>query len=205
MSDTVFRNMAASNVSMAWGKVNEQLYNDILRPSPTAAASIATPMAIVLWPPQPFGPATTFSNTYGSPSTAPNLPSSPGHSQQAAICRDFNRRTCCCSNCQFKHICNKPDCGSRKLPRLPVPESTSAVIVHGKCLKVSWIGAVSSWGVGSLSYCSISWRTCLNLAAWYSLGAISFLRFWISCRDSIWKVWWSWLTALRPLFKGIQL
>ena len=51
MSDTVFRNMAASNVSMAWGKVNEQLYNDILRPSPTAAASIATPMAIVLWPP----------------------------------------------------------------------------------------------------------------------------------------------------------
>lgn len=151
MSDTAFRYIAASNVSMAWGKVNEQLYNDILRPFPTAAASIATPMAIVLWPPQPFGPstassATTFSNTYDSPSTAPNLPSRPGHSQQAAICRDFNRRTCCCSNCQFKHICSKPDCGSRKLPRLPVPESTSAVIVHGKCLKVSWIGAVSSWG-----------------------------------------------------------
>ena len=39
MSDTAFRYMAASNVSMAWGKVNEQLYNDILRPSPTAAAS----------------------------------------------------------------------------------------------------------------------------------------------------------------------
>lgn len=101
MADTAFRYMAASNDSMAWGKVNEQLYNDILRPSPTAAASIATPMAIVLWPPQPFGPstassATTFSNTYGSPSTAPNLPSRPEHPQQAAICREFNRRTCCC-------------------------------------------------------------------------------------------------------------
>ena len=84
MSDTVFHYMAASNVSMAWGKVNEQLYNDILRPSPTA--SITTPMAIVLWPPHPFnfGPstafsATSFSNTYGSPSTAPNLPSRPEH------------------------------------------------------------------------------------------------------------------------------
>ena len=85
MFDTAFRHIAASNVSMAWGKVNEQLYNGILRPFPTAAASIATPMAIVLWPPQLFGPstassATTFSNTYGSPSTVPNLPSRPGHS-----------------------------------------------------------------------------------------------------------------------------
>lgn len=44
MSDKAFRYMAASNVSMAWGKVNEQLYNDILRPSPTAPVSIATPM-----------------------------------------------------------------------------------------------------------------------------------------------------------------
>ena len=161
MSDTTFRYMVASNISMAWGKVNEQLYNDILRPSPTAAASIATPMAIVLWPPQSFGPstassATTFSNTYGSPSTAPNLPSRPEHPQQAVICRDFHRRTYCCPNCQFKHICNKPDCGSRKLLRLPVPESTSAVIVHGKCFTVSWTGAVSSWGVGSLRYRSIS-------------------------------------------------
>ena len=202
--------MAASNVSMAWGKVNEQLYNDILRLSPTAAASIATPIAIVLWPPQPFGPSTassanTFSNTHGSPSTAPNLPSRPEHPQQAAICRDFNRRTWCCPNWQFKHICNKSDCGSRKLSWLPVPESTSAVIFLGKYLKVSWIGAVSSWGLRSLSYSSISWRTCLNLAAWYSWGAISFVRFWISCRGSIWKVWLSWLTALRPLFRGIQL
>lgn len=102
ISDTAFRYMATSNVSMAWGKVNEQLYNDILRPSPTAAASIATPMAIILCPPQPFGlstasSATTFSNTYGSPSTAPNLPSRLEQPQQAAICRDFNCRTCCCS------------------------------------------------------------------------------------------------------------
>ena len=166
--------------------------------------------SIVLWPPQPFGPsaassANTFSNTHGSPSTAPNLPSRPEHPQQAAICRDFNRRTCCCPNWQFKHICNKSDCGSRKLPWLPLSESTSAVIFLGKYLKVSWIGAVSSWGLGSLSYSSIRWRTCLNLAAWYSWGAISFVRFWISCRGSIWKVWLSWLTALRPLFRGIQL
>ena len=40
MSDTAFRYMAASNVSMAWGKVNEQLYNDILRLCPTAAAPL---------------------------------------------------------------------------------------------------------------------------------------------------------------------
>ena len=129
----------------------------------------------------------------------------PRASQQAAICRDFNRRTCCCPNWQFKHICNKSDCGSRKLSWLPVPESTSAVIFLGKYLKVSWIGAVSSWGLGSLSYSSISWRTCLNLAAWYSWGAIFFVRYWISCPGSIWKVWLSWLTALRPLFRGIQL
>ena len=31
MYDTAFRNMAASNLSIAWGKVNEQLYNDILK------------------------------------------------------------------------------------------------------------------------------------------------------------------------------
>lgn len=31
MYDTAFRYMAASSITMAWGKVNEQLYNDILK------------------------------------------------------------------------------------------------------------------------------------------------------------------------------
>ena len=31
MYDTAFRYMAASHVAMSWGKVNEQLYNDILK------------------------------------------------------------------------------------------------------------------------------------------------------------------------------
>lgn len=54
MYDTVFCYiMAASNLSIAWGKVNEQLYNDILkeerrRLSPAAPVT-ATLMAIVLW------------------------------------------------------------------------------------------------------------------------------------------------------------
>ena len=52
MLDTAFRYMAASNVSMAQGKVNEQLYNDILRLSPTATASIATPMTVEVTTPR---------------------------------------------------------------------------------------------------------------------------------------------------------
>ena len=52
MLDTAFRYMAPSNVSMACGKVNEQLYNDILRLSPTATASIATPMTVEVTTPR---------------------------------------------------------------------------------------------------------------------------------------------------------
>ena len=162
MSDTAFRYIAASNVSMAWGKVNEQLYNDILRPSPTAAASIVTPMAIVLAS-SAFWSLHSFLRHYllqhlwlPFHCPQPSIYARPEHPQKAAICRDFNHRTCCYPNCQFKHICNKPGCGSRKLPWHPVPESTSAVIFQGKYLKVSWTGASSSWGVGSLSYSSIS-------------------------------------------------
>ena len=145
----------------------------------------------LLVPPQlpPPLPSPTPMAPLPLPPTFHHAPSTPN--KQPSVVNSTVGPAAAQKKCQFLHICNKADCGSRKLPCLPVPESTSAVIFHGKCLKVSWIGAVSSWGVESLSYSSISWRSCLNLAAWYSWGAISFLRFWISCRDSIWKVWWS--------------
>ena len=104
--DTAFHHNAASNVSVAWEKVNEQLYNDILKEETLPYCihchayghrTLGCPTRSK--PPQPFHPSrasftTSFSDTFGSPSTAPNLPSQPKHPQQAVICHDFDRWTC---------------------------------------------------------------------------------------------------------------
>ena len=50
MYDTAFWYMAASNTTMAWAKVNEQLYNDILKERPSLTALTAMLMATVPWP-----------------------------------------------------------------------------------------------------------------------------------------------------------
>ena len=106
MYDTAFHHNAASNVSVAWEKVNEQLYNDILKEETLPYCihchayghrTLGCPTRSK--PPQPFHPSrasftTSFSDTFGSPSTAPNLPSQPKHPQQAVICHDFDRWTC---------------------------------------------------------------------------------------------------------------
>ena len=116
---TAFRYMAALHVAMSWGKVYEQLYNDIVKEEtlpycvhchtyghrtlgcPTRSKSVQ--------PFHPFSSSTTTPspNTFGAASNNP-LPSRNQHPLQAAICRDFNRWACRRPNCHFKHICNKP-------------------------------------------------------------------------------------------------
>ena len=116
MYDTAFRYMAASNTTMAWAKVNEQLYNDILKEETfpycinchtyghrTLACSMRSKSA------QSFCPYSATSTTTGQTHTFASTSIQP--LQQGAICRDFNRRACHRPNCQFRHICNKPDCG----------------------------------------------------------------------------------------------
>ena len=130
MYDTAFRYMAASNTTMAWAKVNEQLYNDILKEETLPYCinchvyghrwlapwdqSLLSPFVPTQPPPPPLA----------SPRPSPALPSShhrPSHFSKGAICRDFN---CCCRpNCQFRHICNKSDCGGNhpgsQCPKVP--------------------------------------------------------------------------------------
>ena len=131
---TAFRYMAALHVAMSWGKVNEQLYNDILKEETLPYCvhchnyghrTLGCPTRSK--PVQPFRPfssstTTPSPDTFGPASNTP-LPSRNEHPQQAAICRDFNRRACRRPNCHFKHICNKPDCGGNhpgsQCPKVP--------------------------------------------------------------------------------------
>ena len=133
MYDTAFRYMAASNTTMAWAKVNEQLYNDILKEETlpycinchayghrTLACSMRSKSA------QSFRPYSATSTTTGQSQTLTSTPIQPPPTlplQQGAICRDFNRRACRRPNCQFRHICNKPDCGGNHpgplCPKIP--------------------------------------------------------------------------------------
>ena len=72
MYDTAFRYMTASNLSIAWGKVNEQLYNDILKEEtqfPTAYA--ATPMATAH---SPALPGLSLPSPIAPPWMTPPLP-----------------------------------------------------------------------------------------------------------------------------------
>lgn len=132
MYDTAFRHMAASNLSTSWSTINEQLYNDILKEEtlPFCITCQSYGHRTVACPSrsktaQSFRPSAggSFTNT-SSTSTMPdpvkssastvNLPSQAFQLQPNArwsICRDFNRRLCRRPNCQFQHICNKPECG----------------------------------------------------------------------------------------------
>ena len=134
MYDTAFRYMAASHVAMSWGKVNEQLYNDILKEKTLPYCvhchtyghrTLGCPTrSKPVQPFRPFSSSTTTPSpgTLGAGSNTPP-PSRNEHPQQAAICRDFNRRSCRRPNYHFKHICNKPDCGGNhpgsQCPQVP--------------------------------------------------------------------------------------
>ena len=105
MHDTAFPYLVASDVAMSWGKVNEQLYNDILKEETLPYCihchtyghrTLGCPTRSK--PVQSFRPfsssTTTLSpDTVGTASNTP-LPSCTEHHQQAAICGDFNRRAC---------------------------------------------------------------------------------------------------------------
>ena len=136
MYDTAFHYMAASHVPMLWGKVNEQLYNDILKEETLPYCvhchtyghrTLGCPTRSK--PVQPFRPfssstPTPSPDTFGAASNTP-LPSCNEHPQQAAICRNFNRWACRRPNCPFRHICNKPDCDGNhpgsQCPKVPQP------------------------------------------------------------------------------------
>ena len=96
--------MAASHVAMSWGKVNEQLYDDILKEETVPYCidchtyghlTLGCPTRSK--PVQPFRPFSSLTttpspDTFGTASNTP-LSSRTKHLQQAAICRDFNCRT----------------------------------------------------------------------------------------------------------------
>ena len=129
MYDTAFRHMAASNPSTPWSTINEQLYNDILKEETLPFCitchsyghrTVTCPSCSK--PTQSFRPSvggfvanistSTMPNTFKSSSSTINPPPQAFHPQPNArwsICRDFN--LCRRPNCQFQHICNKPEHG----------------------------------------------------------------------------------------------
>ena len=137
MYDTAFRYMAASNLSIAWGKVNEQLYNDILKEETlpycihchsyghrTLSCSTRSKPSQSYRSPMDDSPPPPLPDTSHLSATTSQPPSTQ-HQQPAAICRDFNRRSCRRPNCQFLHVCNKPDCGEAH-PGAQCPKGTHA-------------------------------------------------------------------------------
>ena len=129
MYDTAFRCMAASNPSMPWGKINDQLYNDILKeentpflhfvsflrpphhqlsplvPRSTSPFVALQPKLNHLPPVQP-PPQQAHLNHPSPPHWPPSqplrLPSSAATST-VVFCRRVN--------CQFQHICSNQGCG----------------------------------------------------------------------------------------------
>ena len=132
MYDTAFCHMAASNLSTSWSKINEQLYNDILKEEtlPFCITCHSYGHRTVACPSrskttQPFRPSVggSFANA-SSTSTRPDSVKSSASTANPplqafqpqpnaiwSICCDFNCRLCRRPNCQFQHICNKPECG----------------------------------------------------------------------------------------------
>ena len=114
--------------SMSWGKINDQLYNDILKeetlPScischsyghltincPThsqATQSFCRSPAQA----QQFTSGSTSSTTSSSKPLINTQQVNPSAPSQNFTCRDFNRRFCRRVNCQFLHICSNQGCG----------------------------------------------------------------------------------------------
>ena len=143
MYDTAFRHMAASNLSTSWSKINEQLYNDILKEEtlPFCITCHSYGHRTVACPSrskstQPFRPSA--GGPFGNASSTPTMPDpvkssastanpplqafQPQPNARRSICRDFNRRLCRRPNCQFQHICNKPECGGNH-PGFQCPKS----------------------------------------------------------------------------------
>ena len=128
MYDTAFRFMAASNPSMTWGNINDQLYNDILKEEtlpfcischsyghrtincPTCSqANQSFCRSSAQTQPSTSGPTSSTTST-SKLSTNIQQVTLPASSRNFT-CRDFNHRFCCRINCQFLHICSNQGCG----------------------------------------------------------------------------------------------
>ena len=128
MYDTAFRFMAASNPSMSWGNINDQLYSDILKEEtlpfcifchsyghrtincPTRSqANQSFRRSSAQTQPSTSGPtsSTTSTSKLSTNTQQVTLPAS----SRNFTCRDFNHRFCCRINCQFLHICSNQGCG----------------------------------------------------------------------------------------------
>ena len=128
MYDTAFRYMAASNPSLAWGRINDQLYNDILKEEtlPFCISCHSYGHRTINCPTRsqanqsfrrPSAQAQQLTSGPTSSTTSTSKP--PINTQQVNLsvpspnftCRDFNRRFCRRVNCHFLHICSNQGCG----------------------------------------------------------------------------------------------
>ena len=126
MYDTAFRYMAASNPSLPWGKINDQLY--ILKEDtlPFCFSCHSYGHRTINCPTcsqvnQSFCRSPAYAQTFTTSSTSspagtakPSITSPPvtlSASSPNFTCRDFNRCFCPRINCQFQHICSNPGCG----------------------------------------------------------------------------------------------
>lgn len=113
------------------------MYNDILKETlpyysnyhacghHTLACSIKSKSAQSF---RPYSATSTTTDPSHTLTSSPFQPTSTQQFQQGAICRDFNRHTCRCPNCQFRHICNKPDCGGNH-PRSQCPKTSTPLLL----------------------------------------------------------------------------
>lgn len=128
MYDTAFRYMAASNPSLPWGKINDQLYNDILKEETfpfcischsyghrtISCATRSQANQSFHCSPAHAQPFTTSSTSSTTSTPKPSITTSPvtlSASSPNITWRDFNSHFCRHVNCHFQHICSNPGCG----------------------------------------------------------------------------------------------
>ena len=128
MYDTAFCCMAASNPSLPWGKINDQLYNNILKEEtlPFCISCHSYGHRTINCPtrsqvnhsfrrsPAYAQPFTTSSTSSPASTAKPSITTPPATlsaSSPNLTCRDFNCHFCRHINCQFQHICSNQGCG----------------------------------------------------------------------------------------------
>lgn len=115
MYDTVFCYiMAASNLSIAWGKVNEQLYITMIFSRRRGDVSPLLHRSLPhLWPScsglpyqtKAYSVLSFLPSVFPLPCPKPLTPLPTPTSQHAL---SSSNKQCRCSNSQFQHICDKP-------------------------------------------------------------------------------------------------
>lgn len=117
--DRCFRQQAAKNRHLKWGKYKEDIFIWCFSPKP---ASVGLGNHANTWETRSFRPRPTINARLGPPSETVSHTAAGSE-----ICIRFNMLRGCTKGdaCKFKHVCNKRDCqGEHSATRCPKPKPT---------------------------------------------------------------------------------